>query len=42
VKERLPCLTIGNPQAAARIPAAVETLIEPEQSPPVPQLSAKR
>ena len=42
VKERLPCLTIGSPQAAATMPAAVETLIDPEKSPPVPQLSANR
>ena len=42
VKLRLPCLTTGSPQAAATNPAAVETLIEPEKSPPVPQLSANR
>src|SRR3954471_11247201 len=42
VKERLPCLTTGSPQAAATNAAAVETLIEPEKSPPVPQLSANR
>src|SRR5258705_1380087 len=42
VNDRLPCLTTGRPQAAATMPAAVETLIDPEKSPPVPQLSANR
>ena len=42
VNDALPCLTTGSPQAAATKAAAVETLIEPEKSPPVPQLSAKQ
>jgi hypothetical protein len=35
-------LATGRPAAAATKAAAVETLIEPEPSPPVPQLSANR
>src|SRR3954468_21019891 len=38
VNERLPCLTTGRPHAAATNAAAVDTLIDPEKSPPVPQL----
>ena len=42
VIERLPCLATGRPAAAATKAVAVETLIVPEPSPPVPQLSANR
>jgi hypothetical protein len=35
-------LAIGRPEAAAVKATAVETLIEAEPSPPVPQLSANR
>ena len=39
---RLPCFAIGKPAAAATKAVAVETLIRPDPSPPVPQQSAKR
>ena len=42
VTERLPCLATGRPAAAATKATAVERLIVPEPSPPVPQLSANR
>src|SRR5689334_16581107 len=42
VKDRLPCFTTGKPHAAATTAAAVDTLIDPEKSPPVPQLSANK
>ena len=39
---RLPCLATGSPAAAATKALAVETLIIPDPSPPVPQQSANR
>ncbi len=42
VAERLPCLATEAPAAAARMPAAVETLNVPAPSPPVPQVSSAR
>ena len=42
VTERLPCLATGSPAAAATKATAVDRLIVPEPSPPVPQLSANR
>ena len=42
VTDRLPCLATGSPAAAATKATAVETLIDPDPSPPVPQVSANR
>ena len=42
VAARFPCLTTGTWQAAATMAAAVEILIVPAPSPPVPQVSSRR
>jgi hypothetical protein len=39
-RARLPCLATFTPQAARISAAEVDTLTEPEPSPPVPQLSS--